>query len=138
MAKSNHFDFMAAANHGYQVSWENRGTLLRLAGLPLGVKLGCIAAIIFLGFEQDVLRHGLVMLPSYFAEGFLIAYVIRVLYAGDDLKNDVKQARHYYDDVVAAMIIYVLVKLVLAFFIGMTVSALPADFATNSSAQPSS
>lgn len=138
MAKNNHFDFMAAANHGYLTVWENRDVLLRLAGLPFLIKMGCIAAILFLGMEQDVLRHGLIMLPSYFAEGFLIAYVLRVLCAGGNLGDDVKQAHSYFQDVVASMVLYVLIKIVLAALIGMTVESLPTDFAQTPQPEPSS
>jgi hypothetical protein len=127
MAKSNHFDFMAAANHGYVAVWENRHVILRLAALPLFITLGCVAAILFMGYQSDVLKHGLMMLPAYFAEGFLVAYIIRVLYSGDHLGGDVKQARRYFDDVIAAMIVFVLIKLALAVLLGLTMSTLPEN-----------
>lgn len=125
--KSANFDFIGAANSGYRTAWINRSQLIRLAGLPLMIKFGCLAAILFLGFEGQVLRHGLVMLPSYFAEGFFIAYVIRTVHAGADLSADVKQARHYFDDVVAAMIAFVLIQLALAFVVGNTIDAVPME-----------
>lgn len=138
MGKNNHFDFMAAANHSYQTVWENRGVLLRLAVLPFLIKMGCIATILLMGMEQDVLRHGLIMLPSYFAEGFFVAYVLRVLYGGGDLSHDVKQAHFYFQDILAAMILYVLIKVILAAFIGLTVEALPSDFGQTPQPEPSS
>jgi len=125
--KRANFDFVSAANQGYRTAWNNRAALLRIAGLPLMVKFGCLAAILFLGFEGQILRHGLVMLPAYLAEGFLIAYIIRTVHAGGDLSGDVRQARHYYDDVIAGMIVFVLIQMTIAFVVGNTVSAIPAD-----------
>ena len=123
--KSANFDFLSAAHTGYRTAWDNHASLLRLAALPILIKIGCIAAIVFLGFNNQILRHGLMMIPSYFAEGFLIAYIIRTLHAGDDLAADVKQARRHFDDVLAGMIAFVLIQLVLAFVIGYTLSAMP-------------
>lgn len=124
---NSNFDFISAAKQGYLTTWENRESLARLMVLPILIKLGCLAAIIFLNLDEKVLWHGLILLPSYFAEGFLVSYIICVFYRGDDFGGDVKQARTYFDDITAAMIIYVLIKLALAFLVGMTVSALPAD-----------
>jgi len=105
----------------------NRAALAQLAGLPILVKLGCIAGIIFLGLENNVLRHGLLMLPSYFAEGFLIAYILRMIHTGGDLTQNIKNARRYYNDIISSMIVYVLIKLALAFLVGITMSALPEN-----------
>ena len=126
-AKNANFDFVGATNRAYKTAWENRSPLLRLAVTPFLIKCGCLAAILFLGFEGQILRHGLVMLPAYFAEGFLIAYIIRTLHSGGDLSGDVRQAQNYYNDVIAAMIVFVLIQLTLAFVVGNTVSAIPED-----------
>ena len=130
--KKGNFDFIGAASTGYRVAWTNRTSLLRLCLLPFLIKVGCIAAILFMGFQNQILRHGLVMLPAYFAEGFLIAYVIRTIHVGGDLKKDVKQARRYFDDVVAGMIAFVLIQLTLAFIVGYTISAMPETAGTAS------
>ena len=83
------------------------------------------------------MRHGLVMLPAYFAEGFLIAYVIRTIHADGNLSADVKQARHYFDDVIAAMIVFVLVQLALAFVVGSTMASIPQEAASIEQPAPS-
>ena len=69
--KTANFDFVGVTNQAYHTVWMNRTSLLKIAGLPLMIKFGCLAAILFLGFEGQILRHGLIMLPAYFAEGFL-------------------------------------------------------------------
>jgi len=125
--KNANFDFVGVSNQAYRTVWTNRMSLLKIAGLPLMIKFGCLAAILFLGFEGQVLRHGLVMLPAYFAEGFLIAYIIRTVHAGGDLSADVRQAQNYYNDVIAAMIVFVLIQLTVAFVVGNTLSAIPSD-----------
>ncbi|MFK7839790.1 MAG: hypothetical protein AB8B83_05610 [Bdellovibrionales bacterium] len=123
--KKGNFDFLTAANQGFRVTWENRLLVLRLMAIPFLVKTGCVAFIIFMGLEEQLLRHGLVMIPAYFAEGFLIAYVIRTLYSGDTLRLDISNARSYYNDIIAAMIAFVLIQLTFAFVVGYTLSAMP-------------
>ncbi len=123
--KPGHFNFFAAANDGYKTLWLNRTAIAKLAFLPLMVKFGCLAAIIFLGMEGQILRHGLIMIPSYFAEGFLIAYIIRVLHSSGDLQADVREAHAYFEDIKAAMIAFILVQLALAFIVGYTMSQMP-------------
>ena len=129
------FDFMVAAHHGYRTVWDNRSVVMRLAALPLFIKLGCVAAILFMGYENEVLKHGLMMLPAYFAEGFMLAYIIRVLYSGDHLGGDVRQARRYFDDVLAAMIVFVLIKLLLAMLLGLATSSFPEQISSEDDLQ---
>ncbi len=125
--KNTNFDFVRAANNSYITVWDNRAALLKLALLPLMVKFGCLAAILLLGFEGQILRHGLVMLPAYFAEGFLIAYTIRTVHAGVGISADLKEAKYYFNDVIAAMIVFVLIQMAIVFLAGITLAEMPEN-----------
>ena len=85
-----HFDFIESAMYGYRTTWNNRHMLLRLAALPFLVKLGCYAALLLLDMDDQYLRHGLILLPSFFAEGFLLAYVIGTVMAGQSLSTNLQ------------------------------------------------
>ena len=130
------FDFIEAANYGYKALWENRIVLLRLLSLPFFVKCGCIAAILLMGFQDDVLKHGLLMLPSYFAEGFVIGYVIRMFYANRDIGDDVSQGKLYSNDIMAAMILYVLIKILIAVMLGAAFQSVTPEMLKDSESLP--
>ncbi|MCB1562386.1 MAG: hypothetical protein KDJ75_02320 [Alphaproteobacteria bacterium] len=104
------FDFVDSAAQSYQFVWEKRQMLARLAFLPLMVKLGCFAAVILLGLEENFLRQGLFLLPSYFAEGWLVCMVVRhALLPGRDAEGPA-----YVRTIIAAMIVYVLIQLIMS------------------------
>ena len=113
-----HFDFIESAMYGYRTTWNNRHMLLRLAALPFLVKLGCYAALLLLDMDDQYLRHGLILLPSFFAEGFLLAYVIGTVMAGQSLSTNLNSVNIDFRNVKAAMVVYVLVQLGLSFTVG--------------------
>lgn len=126
------FDFIDVSMRGYRAVWENRVALLTVAVLPFFIKMGSFAAVMFLGLEMNFLRQGLVLLPSYFAEGFLVAYVIRMIISGGEIGDDPKNverslAQGGARDLTAATIVYVLIKLTLAFVSGMTLHNMGAE-----------
>lgn len=73
------FDLIDAASFGYQTVWRERAYLLRLALIPVVIKLACTVAIFVLGYESNYLRQGLVSLPAALAEGWLLAQFLRTL-----------------------------------------------------------
>ena len=103
------FNFIEAAGRGYQFIWDQRRPLASLAVLPLGVKFGCVALIILLGLQDNYLRQGLLLLPGYFMEGWMVAMAIRLalfgehwlpgaqgLRAGDDVRRLVLGSAVFY------------------------------------------
>lgn len=113
------FDFIGATIRGYTDVWKHRIALLQLATTPFLIKMGNTAAIQFLGMEEDFLRSGLILIPSYLAEGIFLAYVIRMISAGHKLDGDIERMRLYRRDITAGMITYTLIKLCSAFFVAM-------------------
>ncbi len=108
------FNFIEAAGHGYQFIWDQRRPLASLAVLPLAVKFGCVALILFLDLQGNYLRQGLALLPGYFLEGWLVAMAIRLAVFGESWLPGAQGLR--VDEgvkrlVLASAILYTLTKL---------------------------
>lgn len=126
------FDFVEATSRSYSFVWHNRVEVFRLSSLVLSVKIVSFIGLIAFGMEQNVIRQGLIFLPSYLLEGWAIAHIIVMaiykadgadtktgfsLPVGEDIENNIK----------ASMIIYVLTKLTLSFVLGVTFSGQGPD-----------
>jgi hypothetical protein len=115
------FDFIDSAAWGYRFAWQERRTLLRLAGIPFLVRLASFAVITVLGLEENYLRQGLILIPSYFVEGWMVVQAVRMTApsagpGGEDLHERVRSLS-------AAMILYVLIKLAVSLFAAMAAMA---------------
>lgn len=121
------FDFVEATSKGYRFVWHNRVLVGKLAGIPVLVKLGCLALIIALELSGNFLRQGLILLPSYFLEGWMLAYLVRTaIYderGSSSLSGNQSQDEVFLREraraILAATLVYVLIKLVLSFSTGM-------------------
>lgn len=125
------FDFVESAAKGYRFFWHERRAIARVMAVPLAIKLLCFFGITALGDEQNFLRQGLFLIPSYFAEGWLMAQLIRmaifkegwpVRFSGN---HDADMALHLRRKraILSGMVIYVLIKLALAFTSGYVLTA---------------
>jgi hypothetical protein len=63
--------------HAYRFLWDERRYLARLAAVPLAIKLACYLAIEIYGYENALIRHALLMLPSYFLDGWMLSHIVR-------------------------------------------------------------
>lgn len=77
------FDIMDSAGYGYYRVWVERRYLLKLAIIPFLIKFACTVVVMVLGYENNILRQGLILLPGDIAEGWLLAQFLRTL-----LKNE--------------------------------------------------
>lgn len=73
------FDLIDSAGFGYQRVWVEARYLWRLAMIPIVIKLAATLAVYALGYEDQLLRRGLIMLPATFAEGWVVAQFLRTL-----------------------------------------------------------
>jgi hypothetical protein len=120
------YDFVEAVGKGYSFVFQNIRLIAPLAGIPVLVKLGCLSLIIALELSGNFLRQGLLLLPSYFLEGWLIAYLVRVaIYDERGMESlsgkkseDEIFLRERARNILAATIVYVLIKLALSFTTG--------------------
>lgn len=70
-------DILGLTSKAYRFLIEERQYLARIALVPAVVKLICGAAVAALGYDMNFIRQALIMLPSYFLDGWLVAHVAR-------------------------------------------------------------
>jgi hypothetical protein len=120
-------DIINCVDYGYHLTWGERSYLIRLAAVPLLVKLVCLIAVQVLGWQHEYLRIALVMLPSYFTEGWMLAHVCRLIFldqrwpfrpSGNRAVDEALLADRAYG-VMAGTLFYVVIKFLLAGFVGI-------------------
>ncbi len=72
-------EMIDSVGFGYRAVWRERAWLLKLMIIPILIKFASMVCIITFGFEGDFLMQGLIMIPSFFAEGWLLAQFLRLL-----------------------------------------------------------
>lgn len=129
-----HYDFIDTIVAAYAFLWRNRHVVLVMAFIPFLIKLACLITIFALGMETQYLRQGLVALPAYFAEGVLFAKLI--VMAGKNGETLGPAPSSDNRGIMAATLLYVLIKITLAFGGGMGMMFVmenQADMAANES-----
>ena len=139
-------DFIDAAVKSYVFIASAFSRLLRLVWIPVLIKFCCFLAVVFLGLSNAYLRQGLVFLPSYFVEGWFVAYAMRLAVLGEsyqslltgDVKHDEALLRRRALHMKVTMIIYVLTRLISAMMAGLflTYYGLSPDGTLNMQAAP--
>lgn len=122
------FDFVDSASKSYRFVWEKRAEVMRLSAMVLTLKILIFVSFVAFGLEDQVLRHGLYLLPAYLLEGWVIAQLmLMALYSlekeGGSKKKIMPPPEDFERNVKACMIVYVLTKLTLSFVVGMTFSS---------------
>jgi hypothetical protein len=131
------FDFVQAAVQSYRFVFGSFRELARLALVPLLIKYVFFVGIILTGLHGEYLRQGLVLLPTYFAEGWFLACAVRLAILKDSypasLTGDVKHDQAFIAErqfsIKIAVVTYVLIKIVSAAFVGLSMKyyALPEE-----------
>lgn len=112
-------DIVDPAAHAYRTLWRERGYILKLALVPLLVKLGCYIAVLSLGYQTMYLRQTLIMIPSFFLEGWLVAQFLRTLLTGErwpvalsgDEEKDIPLMMTRARAILGCILLYVLTKM---------------------------
>lgn len=112
------FDFVECTSRAYRYGWENRGQILAMAAPAIVFKI--LTFIVVLNFFDDLslLRQNLLILPSYYFEGWVISSVLAGVFSSSG-QNESDQSLTKRN-IQAATIVYVLIKLVMSFVMGMT------------------
>jgi hypothetical protein len=116
------FDFIESAGKAYQYAWTHRHDLARPTAFVLAAKFLCFVVVFILGLEENLLRQGLVLMPSYFVEGWIIAHImLKALSAEKDRAYQIPgiAPEHVQNAMMTSMLVYVLLKLLLSFVVGM-------------------
>ena len=75
-------DVVGSVDYGYRILWAERHYLLRLTAVPILVKLICLTILVLLGWDEDFIKTALVMLPSSFADGWMLSHMARLVFLG--------------------------------------------------------
>lgn len=74
------FDVTDSAMKGYSLVWQERRYLMRLAAFPILIKFVCSMTVMMNGYDFDFIKQALLMLPSYFADGWVMSHLVRLIY----------------------------------------------------------
>ncbi|MCC6598064.1 MAG: hypothetical protein IT559_04685 [Alphaproteobacteria bacterium] len=113
------FDFVECAARSYRFAWDERDEILRLSLVMLAFKVVSFMTVTALGFEDNLLRQGLILLPSQFLEGLVICKILVLAVMRGAKKNELPVMYGSFSSLRAAAIVYALIKLALSFLIGM-------------------
>lgn len=111
-----------SALNGFKASWAARSYLLRLAVVPFALKLLCLTIALKLagsGGGLASMQSTLIMLPAFFAEGWMLSHYVRYLILGQtwpfrpsgDMQADMDALRPRARGILSGMIVYVLIAL---------------------------
>ncbi len=139
------FDFIESSASGYRFLMHHHSIVGRIALVPLLIKVASFVLIAALDMNEAYLRQGLFLIPSYFAEGWLVAQLIRLALFKEtwpamlsgDRKKDMNLLHMRFRSIMSATIIYVLIKLVLSFASGLIMQG-NAVYQTAETPEPSS
>lgn len=126
------FDIIKATAEGYKFLWNRRKFIARLALLPVVVKFICFFTVINLDLESNLLRQGILFLPYFLLEGYLVCTLLRfAVYSKEEvIQPPGSGAFEYYKqrgrDIQAGAIMYTLIKLLTTLFFAIMLSTAPA------------
>jgi hypothetical protein len=130
-----------AIGQGYSVSWEGRAYFARLAAVPVVLKLLTLYLILALGWEQNLLRQALVMLPSYFADGWMASHIARLVFFGQrwpfrptgDTERDLAALEERAYGLMRGVLVFVLIEFLIT---GLMAGISAANLFTPENADP--
>lgn len=122
------FDIIRAAGNAYKKTWASRQYLLRLAAVPLAIKLFCFTlASAYAGGSEtkdgNYMLFMLILVPALIAEGWMLAHYVRFLVLGQtwpfrptgDVEADRAMLLNRARGVLAGMIVFVLINMAIGF-----------------------
>lgn len=123
-----------SAMKGYTLVWNERAYLFRLAIFPVLIKFVCAMTVIINGFEFDFVKQSLLMLPSYFADGWVMSHLVRLIYLGQrwpfrptgQPQNDMAMLRDRAGGIMAGTVYFALIEFLKTGVVGfMFIGAMP-------------
>ncbi|NQZ14234.1 MAG: hypothetical protein HRT94_05365 [Alphaproteobacteria bacterium] len=129
------FNTIDCASYAYQLVWRERQYLLKLALVPLVIKLAFFMVSLMYGESGNVIRMSLLLIPAYFAEGWMLCHFVRLMtngqrwpyvMTGDDAK-DLKAAKERGRPLLAGILGFVLINLSIALYFHVFSNLMPAE-----------
>lgn len=107
-----------SAMKGYTLIWNERAYLLRLAFFPFFIKFVCAITVTINGYDFDFTKQALLMLPSYFADGWVMSHLVRLIYLDQrwpfrptgNPQHDMAMLRDRAGGIMAGTVCYALIK----------------------------
>ncbi len=129
------FDLITTVGRAYQTTWRERNYLFRMAVIPLLIKYICYALSLVYVESENIIRLSLVMLPAYFAEGWLLSHWARTIVLGHrwpfrftgDEEKDLAQLKRRGRGVLSGTVVFTLINLLMAGYFAFFVSYIPMD-----------
>lgn len=116
------FDIIDSASYAYKLVWTERRYLARMALVPVAVQVFCQAGVTAFGWQTDFIRQALIMLPSYFTEGWLFSHLVRLIFLGQrwpfrptgNRDNDVAMLQDRAQGIMGGTLFYVVIRFLMA------------------------
>lgn len=111
--------FIDFTSQAYGFVWKSRVALASLAFWPFFIKFASYGLILFFGLQDNLLRQGLILMPSTFAEALLVSLVVRMaLFGGDSRLLSDPSSRPV---ILSASIVYVLIKMLMVLVVSLPI-----------------
>lgn len=129
------FNTIDTAGMAYQTVWRERGYLFRLSVFPVLVKLACFTFALAAGYEDNILRLSLCLVPAYLVEGWMIAHFVRLIGLNQrwpfrpsgDMATDRAQIITRGRGILGGAISYTLINLLIGGYMALLMQMIPFD-----------
>ncbi|NCO04009.1 MAG: hypothetical protein GW903_07435 [Alphaproteobacteria bacterium] len=133
-----------AAQYAYKIVWQERHYLLKLAFVPLIIKLLCFFAAVHFDDSNSIIRLSLFMLPAYFAEGWMLCHFVALMTKGQrwpmmmtgNQAQDLKTAKRRGRPLVAGILGFVLINMAMALYFQTFTNFVPPEMLAGEAVDP--
>jgi len=117
------FDFVESTSQAYRFVWNRRVDVVRFSAMVLVLKILFFVGFVAFDIQKEALRQGLLLLPIFFMEGWVIATLVIMALHAHETRRETRSsilppAEDTARNIKASMIVYVLIKLMLSFVVG--------------------
>lgn len=127
------FDVTDSAMKGYSFVWAERRYLMRLALFPVLIKFICSITVTINGYDFDFIMQSFLMLPSFFADGWVMAHLVRLIYLGQRwpfrptgvAENDIAMLRDRAGGIMAGTVFFALIEFLKTGLTGLVLMGAP-------------
>ena len=131
------FDIINVVGIAYRKTWAERSYLLKMAMLPFLVKLACFTVIATYLEDKSLWLSGVVLLPAFFFEGWLLTHWARTIMTGGahrwpfrasgDEGKDLAEISSRSRGIMGGTVAYVLINFLMSGYYAFLIPYFPAD-----------
>lgn len=135
---------ISCIQNAYLLVWQERKYLLKLAAIPILIKFAFYSLSSFYVDEGNIIRLSLFMIPSYFAEGWLLCHFVRLITNGQrwpyqmsgNEVDDMRALKARGRPLIAGVLSFVLINLALALYFAIFTHFTPAEIINGDEIKP--